>query len=78
MMARNTTQSRFECAFEGCGASYHADEGATINIGREFFAERIHQEPRLTKVSAENRDADLPGNPQSTGWVQGSLPVASC
>ena len=37
-MAKDTTQSRFQCLFTDCGATYHADAGAAINIGRKFFS----------------------------------------
>ena len=40
-MSRDTSQSQFHCLFIDCGASYHADEGAAVNIGRKFFRERV-------------------------------------
>jgi hypothetical protein len=38
VMTRDTTQSRFQCLFTDCRATYHADAGASINIGRKFFS----------------------------------------
>jgi hypothetical protein len=52
VMARDTTQSRFQCTFGDCGATYHADEGAAINIGRKFFRERIDRKASLAKLEA--------------------------
>jgi len=37
-IAKDTTQSRFQCLFTDCGVTYHADAGAAINIGRKFFS----------------------------------------
>ena len=39
--SHGTTQSQFHCLFEDCRKSYHADEGAAINIGRKFLTERV-------------------------------------
>jgi len=44
VMARDTTQSRFQCLFNDCRATYHADAGASINIGRKFFSTVIDLE----------------------------------
>jgi len=52
VMARDTTQSRFQCMFADCGATYHADEGAAINIGRKFFRERIDRTASLKRATA--------------------------
>jgi len=52
VMARDTTQSRFQCTFADCGATYHADEGAAINIGRKFFRERIDRTASLKRATA--------------------------
>lgn len=36
-MAKDTSQSRFQCLFIDCCETYHADAGAAVNIGRKFF-----------------------------------------
>ena len=43
LLAKDTTQSRYQCVYTDCGKSYHADEGAAINIGRKWLTERIDQ-----------------------------------
>jgi hypothetical protein len=53
VMARDTTQSRFQCTFADCGATYHADEGAAINIGRKFFRERIDRKASQAELARE-------------------------
>ena len=55
-MARDTTQSRFQCLFTDCGATYHADAGASINIGRKFFSTVIDI-PESVKVLAQTLEA---------------------
>jgi RNase H-fold protein (predicted Holliday junction resolvase) len=40
-MARDTTQSQFHCLFNDCRKTYHADQGAAVNIGRKFLKERL-------------------------------------
>jgi hypothetical protein len=50
VMARDTSQSRFQCAFADCGVTYHADQGAAINIGRKFLAERVVKAESLRKL----------------------------
>ena len=42
-MSPDTTQSRFRCVYLDCGFEGHADENASVNIGRRFF-ERIDSE----------------------------------
>lgn len=39
--SRDTTVSRYHCAFADCGRSMHADENAANNIGEKFKAEVI-------------------------------------
>ena len=51
-MASDTTQSRFQCLFTDCRASYHADAGAAINIGRKFFNTIIDQEASVAALAA--------------------------
>jgi hypothetical protein len=34
---KDTTQSRYQCLYTNCAKTYHADEGAAINIGRKFL-----------------------------------------
>lgn len=55
VMARDTSQSRFQCAFADCGETYHADQGAAINIGRKFLAERIVKAESLRKLLGAGR-----------------------
>lgn len=43
-LARDTTQSRYQCLYIDCGQSYHADAGAAINIGRKFFTDKIDRQ----------------------------------
>ncbi len=50
IMARDTTQSRFQCAFSDCGQTYHADQGAAVNIGRKFLAERIDRQASAERL----------------------------
>lgn len=42
----DTTQSRYQCLYENCATTYHADEGAAINIGRKFLR-RINKDASL-------------------------------
>jgi hypothetical protein len=41
MRSSGSSQSRFQCLFADCMATYHADAGAAINIGRKFFSDKI-------------------------------------
>ena len=41
MRSSGSSQSRFQCLFVDCMATYHADAGAAINIGRKFIADKI-------------------------------------
>jgi hypothetical protein len=41
MRSSGSSQSRFQCLFADCMATYHADAGAAINIGRKFVADKI-------------------------------------
>jgi hypothetical protein len=41
MRSSGSSQSRFQCLFADCMATYHADAGAAINIGRKFIADKI-------------------------------------
>jgi hypothetical protein len=41
MRSSGSSQSRFQCLFDDCMATYHADAGAAINIGRKFFSDKI-------------------------------------
>ena len=36
LRSKDTTQSWFVCAYDGCGHEMHADVNAAINIGRKF------------------------------------------
>lgn len=38
--SKDTTQSQYYCAIDGCGHSMHADENAAINIVRKWLRER--------------------------------------
>lgn len=38
--ARDTRQSVYHCLYEDCGEVMHADENASVNIGRKWAAER--------------------------------------
>ena len=42
----DTTQARYQCLYEDCATTYHADEGAAINIGRKFLG-RINKDASL-------------------------------
>jgi hypothetical protein len=41
MRSSGSSQSRFQCLFADCLATYHADAGAAINIGRKFFNDKV-------------------------------------
>ena len=41
MRSSGSSQSRFQCLFADCMATYHADAGAAINIGRKFFDDKV-------------------------------------
>ena len=41
-LSKDTTQSRYHCVYIDCLATYHADEGAAINIGRKFLKQKLH------------------------------------
>ena len=43
---RDTTQARYQCLYADCATTYHADEGAAINIGRKFLR-RINKDASL-------------------------------
>lgn len=51
-MSRDTSQSQFHCLFTDCKASYHADEGAAVNIGRKFFKDRVDVKLTLEKINS--------------------------
>ena len=51
-MSRDTSQSQFHCLFTDCKASYHADEGAAVNIGRKFFKDRVDVKLTLEGINS--------------------------
>ncbi len=50
MRSSGSSQSRFQCLFADCMATYHADAGAAINIGRKFFEDKIALEESRLKA----------------------------
>jgi hypothetical protein len=50
MRSSGSSQSRFQCLFADCMATYHADAGAAINIGRKFFTDKIAWEESRLKA----------------------------
>lgn len=51
MRSSGSSQSRFQCLFIDCNATYHADAGAAINIGRRFFEDKIDFEASLKSLA---------------------------
>lgn len=50
MRSSGSSQSRFQCLFVNCMATYHADAGAAINIGRKFFEDKIDLQASKEKM----------------------------
>jgi hypothetical protein len=54
LRSAGSSQSRFQCLFVDCLATYHADAGAAINIGRKFIEDKVDLESsRLKKEAVE-------------------------
>jgi hypothetical protein len=54
MRSSGSSQSRFQCLFVDCMATYHADAGAAINIGRKFIEDKVDLESsRLKKETLQ-------------------------
>jgi hypothetical protein len=50
LRSSGSSQSRFQCLFADCLATYHADAGAAINIGRKFIEDKIDLESSRQKL----------------------------
>jgi hypothetical protein len=50
LRSSGTSQSRFQCLFADCLATYHADAGAAVNIGRKFITDKVHLDASKEKM----------------------------